>query len=72
MKKLALLTLTVSLSALAACQQTSIPDNSTETTAAVEQAPTVQDAKEFLEQAEKDIEALRAEAARIYWINANP
>ncbi len=34
-------------------------------------APTPQEAKEFLEAAEKDIEELNAIGARVYWINAN-
>lgn len=71
MRKLALLTLTVSLGALTACQETSTVPETTEVVQATEQTPTLQDAKEFLEQAEKDIETLSAEAARIYWINAN-
>ncbi len=45
------------------------------TAAATKEQPkgpaTLQEAKEFLENAEKDIETYSAEAARIYWINAN-
>ena len=45
------------------------------TAAATKEQPkgpaTLQEAKEFLENAEKDIETLSAEAARIYWINSN-
>ncbi len=33
--------------------------------------PTIQEAKEFLEQAEKDIVELRGYAAKVYWIQAN-
>ena len=33
--------------------------------------PTLQTAKEFLEQAEIDIEDLNAFASRAYWVNAN-
>lgn len=39
--------------------------------AEVKSEPTLQEAKEFLEKAEKKIVELNAEAARIYWINAN-
>ena len=34
-------------------------------------APTIQDAKEFLEQAETEIVELSLEAAKVYWIQAN-
>jgi len=34
-------------------------------------APTVQEAREFLQKSEEEIVELSAEAARIYWINAN-
>lgn len=42
--------------------------NTTETSS---KAPTVQDAKEFIEQAEKDLVALREYSARVYWVQAN-
>lgn len=34
-------------------------------------APTIQEAKEFLEQSATDIETLNEYAARVYWVNAN-
>ena len=34
-------------------------------------APTIQDAKEFLEQAETEIVGLSLEAAKVYWIQSN-
>jgi peptidyl-dipeptidase A len=65
---------------LVACQET--PETQAETvTTTVEAVPsvetptqkpaTIQEAKEFLETAEKDIELLGEHAARVYWVNAN-
>ena len=42
--------------------------NKAEQTAKV---PTVQDAKEFIEQAEKELVELREHSARVYWVQAN-
>jgi len=63
---------------LAACQDAQIKSADTSSTvpvtstaAATPKAPTIQDAKEFIERSEKDIIELSEYAARIYWVNAN-
>ena len=47
---------------------TQTASNKAEQTAKV---PTVQDAKEFIEQAEKELVELREHSARVYWVQAN-
>lgn len=80
MRKFLLIASSLSVLTLAACQDAadtvkSEAAQSTQAanTAATSQAktPTVQEAKEFIEQAEADIIKLSEHAARIYWVNAN-
>ena len=79
MRKLFLTATSMTALALLACQPatnstdtTSVePVKSTATDSAAVAAPTIQEAKEFLEQAEKDIEEINAIGSRIYWINSN-
>jgi len=61
---------------LAACGQSGTPDTAATPTpptqaAETQNQPTVQEAKEFLEQAAKDIVEYSAYAARVQWVNAN-
>jgi len=77
MKNILLLAAASSTLLIASCQETKVeptPEVKTETPVvevAANTGPTVQEAKEFLERSEAEIVELSAEAARIYWINAN-
>ena len=50
----------------AAIETVSVTETNSET-----KAPTIQEAKEFLERAEREIVALRAYGGKVYWIQAN-
>lgn len=76
MKKLLLATTSFALISIAGCTAeqpqtaTQATDNLTQA-ATAENRPTVQDAREFLEQAEADIVDLSGRASRVYWVQAN-
>ena len=77
MKNILLLAAASSTLMIASCQETTTEAPAVVETkmpvveASVNTGPTLQEAKEFLENAEKEIVELYAEAARIYWINSN-
>lgn len=77
MKKILLLAAASSSLLIASCQETTTEtptEVKTETPvveASANSEPTVQEAKEFLQKSEQEIVELNAEAARVYWINAN-
>lgn len=77
MKNILLLAAASSTLLIASCQETkteTIPEVKNEAPVvetSVNSEPTVQEAKEFLESAGKEIVELSEEAARIYWINSN-
>ncbi len=77
MKNLLLLATASSALLLSACEterKETVTETKTEVKVeetATSSEPTIQEAKEFLENSEKEIVEINAEAARIYWINAN-
>lgn len=77
MRKLLCLAASAAVLTLAGCQPSadtpiaSTPTGESKATSAANTAPTVQDAKEFLEAAEKEVAELWEYAGRVYWINAN-
>ncbi len=78
MRKILFLATSISALALAGCQQSvkaeteySTADSTSVAKPVSNQKATVQDAREFLQQAEHDLSELGEYASRIYWINAN-
>ena len=77
MRKLLLVATSLTALTLAACNQgetdlATPAESSTVTTVTnVNNEPTIQGAKEFIEQTEKELIELGEYAARVYWINAN-
>ncbi|GLQ19103.1 M2 family metallopeptidase [Algimonas porphyrae] len=77
MKNFFLATSCLAVLTLAGCQQSqpALPDLDAEPAVTVatpvDARPTIQDAREFLQQAEADIVDLSLRAARIYWVQAN-
>ncbi|MEP6341939.1 MAG: M2 family metallopeptidase [Maricaulaceae bacterium] len=77
MRKLLLVATSLTALAISACNADEVKlESSTDTgtiatTNYADKPATIQDAKEFIEQAEKDLIELGEYAARIYWVNAN-
>ena len=78
MKKLFLASTCVLSLALAACSETQAPNAAATDSAKVltdaataTPRPTVQDAREFLEAAEAELDAFSTRAGRVYWVGAN-
>ena len=75
MKNLLLLATATSALLIASCEQagTNLPTETSALAVSLEKPPepTIQDAREFLEKSEKEIDTLFEEAGRVSWINAN-
>ena len=77
MRKLLLVATSLTALAISACnadeikQETPTDAGTVATTNEANKPATIQDAKEFIEQAEKDLIELGEYAARVYWVNAN-
>jgi len=79
MRNIFLTAASISALVLSACNETTTPPATESTPPEIETTveastasnPTIQEAKEFLENAEKDIVELNLRGSKVYWVNAN-